>query len=183
MKKLWLALLIVLAGCSGDSQLKIASFTSEDTTNKVVVLLGEYNVPASIQDSKRDGFQVFINDKDVIKAREILTRYNFYFKDEDLNTLLESKFASLSKLETVKGNLLQSREIYNKLGSIPGVLKASVIVTGESSKRISVLIMSFNQLNDATKGNIENFLKGMIAESDTLTVSYISEHENDVRSQ
>ena len=41
--------------------------------------------------------------------------------------------------------------------------------------------MSFDRLNDESKENIENFLKGLITEKDRLTVSYISEHDNDVK--
>ncbi|MGD1525419.1 hypothetical protein [Vibrio harveyi] len=115
-----------------------------------------------------------------VKAREILTRFNAYFQKEDLNELLESKFASLSKLEVVKGNLLESREIYNKLSVIPGVLRANVVVTGDKKKRVSVLVMSFNEINISKKHSIERFLKGLVSESDKLTVSYFVESVHDI---
>ncbi|TQQ22347.1 type III secretion protein, partial [Vibrio cholerae] len=89
-----------------------------------------------------------------------------------LNDLLESKFASLSKLETVKGNLLQSKEIFNKLSVIPNVMRASVVVSGDVNKQISVLIMSFEDLEPENKNNIERFLKGLVSEKDKLTISY-----------
>lgn len=107
-----------------------------------------------------------------MKARELLTYYNFYFEREDLNDLLESKFASLSKLETVKSNFLQSREIYNKLSIMPNILRVSVVVTGEGSKRISVLILSVSEISAQNKSNIERFLKGVLNEEDRLTISY-----------
>nr|WP_245986804.1 type III secretion protein [Vibrio pectenicida] len=171
MKKFWFLLLLALTGCGEQGSIQIASFESADVANKVIVLLAQHQVPASLS-SEKENFEIYVDKPDEAKARELLTEFNFYFQREDLNDLLESKFASLSKLEMVKSNLLESREIYNKLSVIPNVLRASVVVTGEKSKRISVLIMSLNEFEGTKKSNIERFLKGLIAESDTLTVSY-----------
>ncbi|GLT17482.1 type III secretion protein [Vibrio zhanjiangensis] len=171
MKKLCLLILLVLAGCGEQGSSQVASFESADVANKVIVLLAQHQVPATLS-SEKENFHIYVDGADEAKARELLTQFNFYFQREDLNDLLESKFASLSKLETVKSNLLESREIYNKLGVIPNVLRASVVVTGEKNKRISVLIMSLNEFDSAKKSNIERFLKGLVAETDTLTVSY-----------
>ncbi|WP_114785434.1 type III secretion protein [Vibrio tetraodonis] len=171
MKKFYLFLLLVLVGCGDQGASQVASFESADVANKVIVLLAQHQVPATLS-TEKENYHIHVEKSDEAKARELLTQFNFYFQREDLNDLLESKFASLSKLETVKSNLLESREIYNKLSVIPNVLRASVVVTGEKSKRISVLIMSLNEFDSTKKGNIERFLKGLAAESDTLTVSY-----------
>ncbi|MGL6011786.1 MAG: type III secretion protein, partial [Shewanella oncorhynchi] len=120
----------------------------------------------------KDRHLVYVDKDHLAQAREVLTKFNFYFEREDLNDLLESKFASLSKLEIVKGNLLESREIYNKISVIPNVLRSSVIVTGEKNKRVSVIIFSFDEIERENKLNIERFLKGLVSELDTLTVSY-----------
>ncbi len=57
----------------------------------------------------------------------------------------------------VKGNLLESREIYNKLSVIPGIMRANVVVTGDKNKRISVLVMSLKEIRSTNKHNIERF--------------------------
>lgn len=174
MRKVILFLSLMLAGCGDKSGIQIANFTLEDSANKVVVLLGKNKIPAMINKEK-DGYIVSVDHSLESKARALLTRYNYYFRSTDLNDLLESKFASLSKLETVKGNLLESREIYNKLSVIPDVTKAQVIVTGDKQKRISVLIMSLVDISFESKKNIESFLKGLLSEQDKLTVSYVVE--------
>ncbi|WP_434525708.1 hypothetical protein [Photorhabdus asymbiotica] len=108
-----------------------------------------------------------------MEARTLLSRFNFYFETEDLNDLLESKFASLSKLENIKSNLLEGREIYNKLNVVPDVLRSNVMVSGSESKRVSVLIISIKELDAASKSSIEKFLKGIVSERDILTVEYL----------
>ncbi|MCF7505331.1 type III secretion protein [Vibrio sp. L3-7] len=171
MKKLWCLLLIILTGCNEQGSAQIASFESADIANKVVVLLGQQQLPATLERNK-ESYLVYVDKPNEPKARELLSQFNFYFQREDLNDLLESKFASLSKLEVVKSNLLESREIYNKLSVIPNVLRASVVVSGERNKRVSVLIMSLQEMDSNKKSNIERFLKGLVAEQDTLTISY-----------
>ncbi|AMF96281.1 type III secretion protein [Vibrio harveyi] len=171
--------LVLLLGCSDHGGTQIGKFESSDMANKVIVLLARYKVKA-VLNLKKDSYLVSVDDSMEVKAREILTRFNAYFQKEDLNELLESKFASLSKLEVVKGNLLESREIYNKLSVIPGVLRANVVVTGDKKKRVSVLVMSFNEINISKKHSIERFLKGLVNESDKLTVSYFVESVHDI---
>ncbi|AQM21012.1 MULTISPECIES: hypothetical protein [Vibrio] len=171
MNKLYVLLLLFLFGCGEQGSTQIASFESADIANKVIVMLSQYQVPATLSRQK-ESFLVFVDESAEEKARTLLTKFNFYFQREDLNDLLESKFASLSKLEMVKGNLLQSREIFNKLSVIPNVLRASVVVTGDVNKRVSVLIMSFQDIEQENKNNIERFLKGLVSEKDTLTISY-----------
>uniref|UniRef100_UPI000B8E6EF4 type III secretion protein n=2 Tax=Vibrionaceae TaxID=641 RepID=UPI000B8E6EF4 len=121
MNKLYVLLLLFLFGCGEQGSTQIASFESADIANKVIVMLSQYQVPATLSRQK-ESFLVFVDESAEEKARTLLTKFNFYFQREDLNDLLESKFASLSKLEMVKGNLLQSREIFNKLSVIPNVL-------------------------------------------------------------
>ncbi|AUI86436.1 type III secretion protein [Vibrio azureus] len=172
MKKLWMVFIaLLLTGCNEQETIQVASFESADIANKVVVLLERQQLSATLEKSK-EVYEVYVDKLQEVKARRLLSQYNFYFQREDLNDLLESKFASLSKLEIVKGNLLESREIYNKLSVIPNVLRASVVVTGDKSKRISVLIMSLEEMDVDKKNNIERFLKGLIAEQDALTISY-----------
>ncbi|AQP37748.1 hypothetical protein [Vibrio anguillarum] len=171
MNKLYVLLLLFLFGCGEQGSTQIASFESADIANKVIVMLSQYQVPATLS-TQKENFLVFVDESAEEKARTLLTKFNFYFQREDLNDLLESKFASLSKLEMVKGNLLQSREIFNKLSVIPNVLRASVVVTGDVNKRVSVLIMSFQDIEQENKNNIERFLKGLVSEKDTLTISY-----------
>ncbi|EJL6463835.1 type III secretion protein [Vibrio cholerae] len=171
MNKLYVLLLLFLFGCGEQGSTQIASFESADIANKVIVMLSQYQVPATLS-TQKENFLVFVDESAEEKARTLLTKFNFYFQREDLNDLLESKFASLSKLETVKGNLLESREIFNKLSVIPNVLRASVVVTGDVNKRVSVLIMSFQDIEQENKNNIERFLKGLVSEKDTLTISY-----------
>ncbi|ELT7571313.1 TPA: type III secretion protein [Vibrio cholerae] len=171
MNKLYVFLLLFLFGCGEQGSTQIASFESADVANKVIVMLSQYQVPATLSRQK-ENFLVFVDESAEEKARTLLTKFNFYFQREDLNDLLESKFASLSKLEMVKGNLLQSREIFNKLSVIPNVFRASVVVTGDVNKRVSVLIMSFQDIEQENKNNIERFLKGLVSEKDTLTISY-----------
>ncbi|EJL6267957.1 type III secretion protein [Vibrio cholerae] len=171
MNKLYVFLLLFLFGCGEQGSTEIASFESADVANKVIVMLSQYQVPATLSRQK-ENFLVFVDESAEEKARTLLTKFNFYFQSEDLNDLLESKFASLSKLEMVKGNLLQSREIFNKLSVIPNVFRASVVVTGDVNKRVSVLIMSFQDIEQENKNNIERFLKGLVSEKDTLSISY-----------
>jgi len=171
MRRLYWIVFLVLFGCNEQSWVEVANFDSADTANKVVVLLARHQVSASLS-MKKDRHVVYVDKDNLLQAREVLTKFNFYFEREDLNDLLESKFASLSKLEVVKGNLLESREIYNKISVIPNVLRTSVVVTGEKNKRVSVIIFSFDEIDLEKKSNIERFLKGVISESDTLTVSY-----------
>ena len=172
MKRLWMIFIaFLLTGCNEQGTIQIASFESADIANKVVVLLEQQQLSATLEKSK-EAYEVYVDKLQEVKARRLLSQFNFYFQREDLNDLLESKFASLSKLEIVKGNLLESREIYNKLSVIPNVLRASVVVTGDKNKRISVLIMSFEDMDADKKNNIERFLKGLIAEQDALTISY-----------
>ncbi len=160
-----------MSGCSDSGMTQVATFESADLSNKVIVLLNKNDIRAKLTTLK-DGYGVMVDDLEEMKARELLTYYNFYFEREDLNDLLESKFASLSKLETVKSNFLQSREIYNKLSIMPNILRVSVVVTGEESKRISVLILSVSEISAQNKSNIERFLKGVLNEEDRLTISY-----------
>jgi type III secretory pathway lipoprotein EscJ len=171
-------LLVLLTGCSDQGGATIAKFESSDMANKVVVLLAHNKVKAVLSQEK-DTYFVSVDDNVENKAREILTQFNAYFQKEDLNELLESKFASLSKLEMVKGNLLEGREIYNKLSVIPGILRANVVVTGDKSKRISVLVISLAEINAANKHNIERFLKGVVDDGDKLTISYFVQSVND----
>ncbi len=171
MKKLYWIVFLVLFGCNEQGRVEVANFDSADAANKVVVLLARYQVSASLSMNK-DRHLVYVDKDNLAQAREVLTKFNFYFEREDLNDLLESKFASLSKLEIVKGNLLESREIYNKISVIPNVLRTSVVVTGEKNKRVSVIIFSFDEIDLENKSNIERFLKGLVSELDTLTVSY-----------
>ncbi|MGW7678710.1 type III secretion protein [Shewanella sp. S23-S33] len=171
MKKLYWIVILVLFGCNEQGRVEIGNFDSADAANKVIVLLARYQLSASLSMNK-DRHLVYVDKDNLAQAREVLTKFNFYFEREDLNDLLESKFASLSKLEIVKGNLLESREIYNKISVIPNVLRASVVVTGEKNKRVSVIIFSFDEIDLENKSNIERFLKGLVSELDTLTVSY-----------
>ncbi|EGQ8297033.1 type III secretion protein [Vibrio parahaemolyticus] len=170
-KLLLLVFVLVVSGCRDSGMTQVATFESADVSNKVVVLLNKNDIRAKLTTLK-DGYGVLVDDLQEMKARELLTYYNFYFEREDLNDLLESKFASLSKLETVKSNFLQSREIYNKLSIMPSILRVSVVVTGEESKRISVLILSVSEISAQNKSNIERFLKGVLNEEDRLTISY-----------
>ena len=101
MKKLWCLLLIILTGCNEQGSAQIASFESADIANKVVVLLGQQQLPATLERNK-ESYLVYVDKPNEPKARELLSQFNFYFQREDLNDLLESKFASLSKLEVVK---------------------------------------------------------------------------------
>lgn len=178
MRKFFCLLLILLSGCSEQGGTQIAKFESSDMANKVIVLLARYKVKAELS-SEKDSYIVSVDDDAEAKAREILTQFNIYFEKEDLNELLESKFASLSKLEQVKGNLLEGREIYNKLSVIPGIMRANVVVTGDKYKRVSVLVMSLAEINTTNKQNIERFLKGIVDDGDKLTVSYFVERGRD----
>ncbi|TNZ33701.1 type III secretion protein, partial [Vibrio parahaemolyticus] len=107
-KLLLLVFVLVVSGCRDSGMTQVATFESADLSNKVVVLLNKNDIRAKLTTLK-DGYGVLVDDLQEMKARELLTYYNFYFEREDLNDLLESKFASLSKLETVKSNFLQSR--------------------------------------------------------------------------
>ncbi len=171
MKNLYWIVFLFLFGCNEQGRVEVANFDSADAANKVIVLLARYQISASLSMNK-DRHLVYVDKDNLAQAREVLTKFNFYFEREDLNDLLESKFASLSKLEIVKGNLLESREIYNKISVIPNVLRTSVVVSGEKNKRVSVIIFSFDEIDLENKSNIERFLKGLVSELDTLTVSY-----------
>lgn len=163
---------ILLSGCAEVTNRQIASFDTSDIANKVAVLLAQYQIPSTLSKTK-DTYNVSVEYQYEQKARELLTDYNFYFEKVDLNDLLESKFASLSKLEIVKSNLLEGREIYNKLSILPNVFRVNVIVTGNKEKRVSVLLISLVELTSEEKSSIERFLKGVIADRDKLTISYI----------
>ncbi|ANQ59294.1 type III secretion protein [Vibrio parahaemolyticus] len=173
MRRIWFYLVIslMLAGCGTQGQSKIATFESADLANKVVVMLNKHQIPSTLSVQK-EWYSVSVDESNEMKARELLTTFNFYFEKEDLNDLLESKFASLSKLEQVKSNFLQSREISNKLSVMPNIFRVSVVVTGSQKKRISVLILSLSELDSENKANIEQFLKGTLESEDKLTVSY-----------
>lgn len=175
-----LLILVLLSGCGEQGDAQIASFESADVANKVIVMLSRYQVAAELDKQKED-YLIYVDKSNEEKARGLLTKFNFYFQREDLNDLLESKFASLSKLEMVKSNLLESREIYNKLSVIPDILRTSVVVTGDTKKRVSVLIMSFQDIDDKNKQNIEKFLKGLVSQDDTLTISYFVQNLSDER--
>ncbi|MBW5817945.1 type III secretion protein [Yersinia kristensenii] len=162
----------LLTGCQDSKSISVATFESADIANKVLVLLSRTKINAELVFTK-NGYSVHVETSQVMQARTLLSKYNFYFEVEDLNDLLESKFASLSKLETIKGNLLEGREIYNKLNVIPDVLRSNVMVSGAENKRVSVLLISLNEIDYVTKNSIEKFLKGIISEKDTLTVEYL----------
>ena len=177
MKKLCLIVLFMLFGCGEKDNVEVAIFESADVANKVIILLSRHQISATLTVTKEHQL-VFVSTDDLVKARQLLTKYNFYFEPQDLNDLLESKFASLSKLEMVKGNLIESRVIYNKLSLIPNVLRTSVIVTGDKSKRMSVIILSLDEMELRSKNNIERFLNGLISEADSITVSYFFQNIN-----
>ncbi|WP_394201544.1 type III secretion protein [Shewanella waksmanii] len=186
MRKLTLFLIVLtlfLSGCKSDGYIQVAVYPSADVANKVVSLLGRGGMRSTV-DVHKGEYTVLVSVEDEVKARNLLTEYNFYFVTEDLNDLLESKFASLSKLEEVKGNLLDSRVIYNKLSLIPGVLRLSVIVTGSKSKRISVLIISLDELDEHKKSSIDQFLKGLVSSGENYSVSYlVAKIENESQTQ
>lgn len=96
-------------------------------------MLNKHQIPSTLSVQK-EWYSVSVDESNEMKARELLTTFNFYFEKEDLNDLLESKFASLSKLEQVKSNFLQSREISNKLSVMPNIFRVSVVVTGSQKK-------------------------------------------------
>ncbi len=165
-------LFFLLVGCHDSNGVSIAMFESADIANKVLVLLNQSQINADLVSTK-NGYSIFVNETHVMEARTLLSRFNFYFQTEDLNDLLESKFASLSKLENIKSNLLEGREIYNKLNVIPDVLRSNVMVSGSESKRVSVLIISIKELDATSKSSVEKFLKGIVSERDILTVEYL----------
>lgn len=123
---------------------------------------------------QKDNYTVIVDRKSENSARLLLTKYNLYFQDHDLNELLDSKFASLSKLESVKSNLIESLIIYNKISVIPNVLRANVVVTGDENKNLSLLIMTSSDLSDKNKKSIELFLRGIVNDGDKLTISYLT---------
>ncbi|WP_318452418.1 type III secretion protein [Photobacterium leiognathi] len=172
MKVLCFLLFIILTGCNNHDKVQIAKFESSDIANKVIVLLYNKQLPAKLEKNNKEQYIVYVDKSIESRARELLSKLNFYFRREKINDLLESKFASLSQLETIKSNLIESREIYNKLNVIPNVFRASVIVTGEKKKKISIIIISLQELKTQKKNSIEKFLKGVVDEKDTLTVSY-----------
>lgn len=172
MKRFYILFIIVLlTGCKDGDYVDVAKFNNIDVANKVIVLLDNYNIPIKII-TEKSLYGISVPRQNEMSARKILIKYNFYHQNEDLNDLLESKFASLSKLESVKGNLLESREISNKLNSLPNILRASVTITGEAAKRISVIIISLNDLEKGEKNSIESYLKGVASESSKLSVNY-----------
>ncbi|EKT60072.1 hypothetical protein [Providencia sneebia] len=171
-------LLFMIVGCQDNQDISVAEFESADTANKVLVLLNKAQIEAKLVFYKGQ-YSVYVNDTQVMNARALLSKFNFYFELEDLNDLLESKFSSLSKLENIKGNLLEGREIYNKLNVIPDVLRANVMVTGEGKKRISILLISLKEFDATSKARIEKFLKGIISANDMLTIEYLVQHVND----
>lgn len=176
---------MLVIGCTDVSNVSIASFDTADSANKVSVLLYKNNISADIVEDN-DKYSIFVGEENEIKARELLSKFNFYFLEIEINDLLESKFASLSKLEEVKSNLLESRIIFNKLSVLPDVLRTSVVVTGRENKKISVIIASFENLEEENKANIEGFLRGLISKSDQLTVSYVvpqGYNQNDLESE
>ncbi|MEG7567316.1 type III secretion protein [Vibrio cholerae] len=164
-------LCLLITACANEKTTVIGEFDSRDIANKVLVLLSNYDIEAALTRQK-DSYIVSVNESNELNARIILTKYNFYFVDDSLNELLESKFSSLSKLETVKSNLLLSKDIHNKLSALPNVMKVSVIVNGEKNKRVAVMVMSIDELSIENKKNINDFLIGIMSETDTVTVKY-----------
>ncbi|NOE11449.1 type III secretion protein [Vibrio cholerae] len=164
-------LCLLITACANEKTTVIGEFDSRDIANKVLVLLSNYDIEAALTRQK-DSYIVSVNESNELNARIILTKYNFYFVDDSLNELLESKFSSLSKLETVKSNLLLSKDIHNKLSALPNVMKVSVIVNGEKNKRVAVMVMSIDELGIENKKNINDFLIGIMSETDTVTVKY-----------
>ncbi|EGQ8442525.1 type III secretion protein [Vibrio cholerae] len=164
-------LCLLITACANEKTTVIGEFDSRDIANKVLVLLSNYDIEAALTRQK-DSYIVSVNEANELNARIILTKYNFYFVDDSLNELLESKFSSLSKLETVKSNLLLSKDIHNKLSALPNVMKVSVIVNGEKNKRVAVMVMSIDELSIENKKNINDFLIGIMSETDTVTVKY-----------
>lgn len=170
--------LLFIVGCQDSQETSIAEFESADVANKVLVLLNKAELEANLVYYKGI-YSIYVANSQSMKARELLSKFNFYFEIENLNDLLESKFSSLSKLENIKGNLLEGREIYNKLNVIPEVLRANVMVTGNEVKRISVLLISLNEFGATNKEGIENFLRGIISENDMLTIEYLVQSISD----
>ena len=87
MKKLYWIVFLVLFGCNDQGRVEVANFDSADAANKVVVLLARYQVSASLSISK-DRHLVYVDKDHLAQAREVLTKFNFYFEREDLNDLL-----------------------------------------------------------------------------------------------
>ena len=167
-----LVLAVLLSSCDEQEMKPVARLLSNDKANKIVVMLDSNGISATLVKVK-DIYTVSVPVESVMQARALLSDFNFYFEKEDLTSLLESKFASLSKLEAIKGNLLESKEISNKINTIPGVLNADVVIVGEKGKRISILVMSTDELDEDVKSSIESFLKGLVSEEDSLAVNYI----------
>ena len=172
MAKYFVLLMVLIAACDHKRTHVVATFESKDIANKVVVMLNSNDIHAELS-NKKDLFIISVEEDQVMKARILLSAYNFYFEKEDLNVLLESKFASLSKLEAIKSNLLESKEISNTLNLIPDVLRADVLVHGMKEKHISVLIVSIAELEESIKNSINTFLNGIISQDDFLTISYL----------
>ncbi len=165
---------LLLFGCSEISDVTIASFEQDDRANKAFLLLNEYGIPASILTEKETN-AIIVSKADEVAARELLTDFNFYFSGQDVTPLLDSSFASLSKLEMVKENLFASMLIQNNLGSIPNVINAKAIVTGTKQKNITVLILSFQPLSSDYKSEIDKLVRGLSSSDDKVTISYIVE--------
>lgn len=172
MKKWLWVLSFLLVGCGDGKSANIASFDSADIANKVILLLSYNKIPATLV-AQKDKYMIAVDPHAEDSARTILTKYNLYFQDYNLNELLDSKFASLSKLENVKSNLIESLIIFNKISVIPNVLRVNVVVTGENNKNVSLLIMSLSEVSAENKKSIEGFLRGLINDTDKLTVNYI----------
>lgn len=165
---------LLLFGCSEISEVTIASFEQDDRANKAFLLLNEYGLHASLL-KEQEISSITVNKGDEVTARELLTNFNFYFSEQDVAPMLDSSFASLSKLESVKENLFESLLIQNNLGSIPGVIHAKAIVTGDKQKNITVLVLSFKPLSTDYKSEIDKLVKGLSKPEDKVTISYIVE--------
>lgn len=165
---------LLLFGCAEITDVTIASFEQDDRANKAFLLLNEYGIQASLTKEKETS-AIIVSKADEVAARELLTDFNFFFTGQDVAPLLDSSFASLSKLEMVKENLFVSTLIQNNLGSIPNVINAKAIVTGEKQKNITVLILSFKPLSSNYKSEIDKLVKGLSKPDDKVTISYIVE--------
>ncbi|RTZ16644.1 type III secretion protein [Vibrio aquaticus] len=172
MKYIWIFVLLIISGCDNIDRQRVGSFSTGDVANKAIVLLENKGIESKIVFEK-EMYHIEVNTEHEMNARRLLSEFNFYYKSLDLNDLLESKFSSLSKLETIKSNLLSSRELSNKLNVIPGILKVEVVTSGDEEKQYSVIILSLEPITESRKREIKQFLTGVIKPSDKLTVSYL----------